>query len=380
MSRERSDTMNNRQSRIKKGVVSAFFLLLVSGCALILRHWFSVGNDSIIMLYLLGVLFTTISTASIACGVTVSALSLMMFNFFFTEPRYTFIMHSSSDAMMLAFYLITAVITGSVASRLQQQRDRAEQNEKAAQELMRVREEQESIRLSMEREQQRNILLRSVAHDLRSPLTALYGSGSVLTEDYDHLTDAERRSLAGHMTEEILWLTNLVENILNMTRITDSGLALHIEKEAVDDLISEALRHTRPLLRERAFQLSLPEDVIMVPADGKLIVQVMVNLLENAVRHTPATAAVRLSARTENGELRISVADTGDGIRAEHREHIFDRFVLMDNGVIDAKHGLGLGLAICKAIVEAHGGRIWVEDNQPRGAVFCFTLPFEVEA
>jgi len=243
----------------------------------------------------------------------------------------------------------------------------------------RLRSEQEEIRLAMEREQQRSMLLRSVAHDLRSPLTALYGTGSVLADDYAMLTDAKRQALAANMSEEILWLAGLVENILNMTRISEGQLVLTRGKEAIDDLFTNAISHVGRLLKGRDFKMSLPDEVVLVPVDGRLIVQVIVNLLENAVKHTPPDAAIRLAAAVKNDVVEISVSDTGAGIEPEKKDRIFDRFVMLDDGVIDGKQGLGLGLAICKAIVDAHNGVIWVEDNEPHGAKFVFSLPREVK-
>jgi two-component system sensor histidine kinase KdpD len=241
-----------------------------------------------------------------------------------------------------------------------------------------LREEQENIRIAMDRELQRSTMLRSVAHDLRSPLTALSGAGNLLADNYDNLSDVERKKLAADISEETLWLTNLVENILNMTRIGDQQLRLSIQSEVVDDLVSEAVSHARRLLNGRKFTATLPQDVVMVPVDGKLIVQVIINLLENAVRHTPPEAEISLTVAEKDGSVEISVTDTGDGIPAGKSEKVFDRFVTLDRGgITDGKRGLGLGLAICKAIAEAHGGAIRVADNKPRGTVFTVSLPTE---
>ena len=451
---------------------TACVLAAATGCSLLLDLAFGVGNESIIMVFLLGVLFSVILTASSAYGIAVSILSLILFDYFFAEPRFTFHITLSRDLTLLAFFMVTAVVSGIVTSRLQTQIQLTASNEKTARTLYqialgflpvngedrlvdlaktygkdntgcdcqvflgveppnpgsplftdypvntpegkigvlrafpasggdgygddmiltaiasqlgvavyreRLRSKQEDIRLAMEREQQRSMLLRSVAHDLRSPLTALYGTGSLLADDYALLDDAKRRALAANMSEEILWLTGLVENILNMTRIGEGQLVLSRDREAVDDLFTNAVSHVRRLLKGRDFKMSLPDEVVLVPADGKLIVQVIVNLLENAVKHTPPDAAICLAAAVKDGAVEISVSDTGDGIAPEMKARIFDRFVMLDNGVIDGKQGLGLGLAICKAIVDAHGGSIRVEDNEPHGARFVFSLPLEVK-
>ncbi len=450
-------------------------LALATICSLVLDLLFGVGNESIIMIFLLGVLFSAVLTASSIYGIIASIQGLMLFNYFFTEPRFTFLIYSSSDIILLAFFMVTAIVSGFVTSRLQTQIRLTAENEKTARILYqialgfllvngeenivtlavsyvknntgydcevcldyvdsirstpdpdkknidypikssegqlgilrvfmprkgvcskdkmiimaiatqlgiaihreRLRAEQESIRLAMEREQQRNTLLRSIAHDLRSPLTALYGTSTLLADGYASLSESERHKLAANTSEETLWLINIVENILNMTRISEGQLVLNKGKEASDDLITNAVSHMKRFLKSRKFTMSLPDKVVLVPADGKLIVQVIVNLLENAIRHTPEDASISLAAYVKDGFLEIAVADTGKGIIEEMQSHIFDRFVMLDSGVTDSKQGLGLGLAICKAIIQAHGGEIWIENNKPHGARFVFTLPLEV--
>lgn len=433
-----------------------------------LENGYQIGKESVLMVFLLGVLFSTVLTASWLQGTVASVISVILFNFLFTEPRYTLTIYSSKDIILLVFFVITAIVSGVVTLRLQRQISLAAENERAAKTLYhialsfltvngedeirqkasafvqdyvgvkseiqlegtdtpfgehsypiqssvgelgfirvypensqlsqkddmiihavatqvgiavyreRLRMEQENIRFAMEKEQQKSTLLRSVAHDLRSPLTALEGESSLLTDNYDILTHEERQLLAGHMREEIQWLTGLIENILNMTRIADNQLLVNREKQPLDDLISEAISHCKRLLKDRKFTLSLPEDVVVISVDGRLIVQVLVNLLENAVRHTPERAEIKLSANCNDDCVKIIVADTGAGIPKEMREKIFDRFVSVQKHVVDGQRGLGLGLAICKAIMEAHDGTIWVEENRPHGAAFIVTLPLEV--
>ena len=431
-----------------------------AGCAF-LMDYFGVGNESIIMVFLLGVLFAAVLTSSRAWAVGVALLSAVLFNFLFTEPRFTFLVYSTNDLMLLAFFLVTGIVSGTVTSKLKYEMELANQNERDVRTMYNIASEilsangreyvvqkakalvreytglncdicletppgqkglpiqspsgvlgsltvrgeapsasqllilqavstqlgvalerdnlvadRENIRLAMAREQQRGILLRSVAHDLRSPLTALSGAGNLLADHYDALTDAERRKLATDVSEEMVWLADLVENILNMTRISENNLVLNKQDEVIDDIVGEAVKHTERLLRDRQFRAELPDEVVSLPMDGKLIAQVIINLLENAVRHTPPDSAITLTAKVGE-KLRVAVADTGNGVPEGIRNRLFGRFVTQDQGIVDGRRGLGLGLAICRAIVEAHGGEIHVEDNVPKGAVFTFTLPME---
>jgi two-component system, OmpR family, sensor histidine kinase KdpD len=143
----------------------------------------------------------------------------------------------------------------------------------------------------------------------------------------------------------------------------------------IDDVVSEAVSHVERLLRSRKFSVDLPESVVMVPMDGRLIVRVLINLLENAVIHTREDAEIKLTVAVSHNELEVSVSDTGDGIDAGMIDGLFERFVTTDKAVSDGKRGIGLGLANCKALIEAHGGKIHAESNIPKGSKFVFTLP-----
>ena len=235
--------------------------------------------------------------------------------------------------------------------------------------------EQGNIRLAMEQERLRATLLRSIAHDLRSPLTALSGAGNLLADDYDNLTDDMRKKLAVDISEEIAWLISLVENILNMTRINESQLMLHKDDEVIDDVVSEAIVHVDRLLKDRKFSVTLPDEVVTVQMDGRLIVQVLINLLENAIRHTPPDSDISLTVSAQSEKISVAVVDTGDGIDERIAASLFDRFVTLSKAVSDGRRGMGLGLAICKAIIEAHGGTIAAEVNKPKGTRIVFTLP-----
>jgi len=238
-------------------------------------------------------------------------------------------------------------------------------------------QEREEIRVAMERERLRGALLRSVAHDLRTPLTALTGASALLSDEFDELTPDEQKKLAADISEEMIWLANFVENILNMTRIGEGQLILNREDEVVDDVVNEAVSHMSRILRNRHLEVSLPDDVVTLPMDGRSIVQVLVNLLENAVKHTPPECEIRLAVSVRGGGAVFEVSDRGTGIDERLMSRLFDGFASLRNNVIDGRRGMGLGLAICKAVVEAHGGRIWAENRPSGGARFAFSLPME---
>ncbi len=359
------------------GITASLFILsfLVAWAAFRLQ----IGKENLIMLYLVGVLFVAVLSHGYYYASVIGLGGFIAINYFFTAPVYSLHIFYVNDIVMLATFLLTAVVSGLVASRQQQLKELAEQNAAAAEALICVQAEQEAARMEAEREKLRADLLRSVAHDLRSPLTAIAGASSLLQDDYTRLNEAEQQRLIADIREESVWLGSLVENILNMTRIIDGHLLLNKEEESVDDVVTEVVSHIERFMQGRDFHVRLPEEPCFVPMDGRLIEQVYLNLLENALRHTPPGSAISLSVSVQDGFLRSELADLGPGIPEEKRAHLFERFVCFDRAVTDGRRGMGLGLSICRSIVEAHGGSIWVEDNQPCGARFVFTLPLAEE-
>ncbi len=237
--------------------------------------------------------------------------------------------------------------------------------------------EQEKIRMAMERERMRSTLLRAVAHDLRSPLTVLAGASGLLSGSTQSLTDPEKVKLAKDINEEVIWLTDLVENILGMTRIQESRLFLRTVDEVVDDAVNEAVKHITPLLQDRRLNVKLPEEVVTAPMDIKLIAQVIINLLDNAVRHTPPGSLIELTVTPAEKEVAFEVCDDGPGIDPDILDTLFEGFVQKTLKVQDGQRGLGIGLTICQAVVDAHGGTIQAENRPEGGSRFRFTLPRE---
>ena len=235
--------------------------------------------------------------------------------------------------------------------------------------------QEEKIRLAMERERLRSTLLRAVAHDLRSPLTVLAGASGLLSDHTQSLTEAEKTKLAKDINEEVIWLNDLVENILSMTQIQESRLFLRKEEEVVDDVVHEAVKHITPLLNDRRLTVSLPDDIVTAPMDIKLIAQVIINLLDNAVRHTPMGSTITLTVTAAAQEVIFEIADNGPGIDPDIINTLFEGFVQKSARVSDGRRGLGLGLAICQAVVSAHGGSITASNNPVGGAKFEFRLP-----
>jgi two-component system sensor histidine kinase KdpD len=231
--------------------------------------------------------------------------------------------------------------------------------------------------LRVEAEQLRSTLLSSVSHDLRTPLAVMKGAASTLVEDDAALSPSTRRDLSQTLLEETERLERLVTNLLDMTRLESGAVRIQKEWQSVEEVVGGALSRIESRLGAREVTSRIPAD-LLAPFDGALIEQVLVNLLENAAKHTADGVSIEINAWRGNGEILIEVADRGRGLPAGEEARIFDKFyrVPSDKPVV----GVGLGLAICLAIVTAHGGRIWCENRSDGGASFKFALPLEGEA
>ncbi len=225
----------------------------------------------------------------------------------------------------------------------------------------------------------RAALLSSVSHDLRTPLASIKASASSLLQEDVQWNDEERRSFALAIEREADRLNRLVANLLDMSRI--EGGALKPEKEwyPIDELIHDVLGHLQPMLQNRAVIAHLPDDLPPVELDYLEIDQVLTNLIENAVRYTPSESPIEIRAQIDGDQMVISVADRGPGIPPADLERVFDKFYRVLGPLSKGTPGSGLGLAVSKGLVEAHGGHIWAENREGGGAIFHFTLPIGKE-
>jgi len=248
-----------------------------------------------------------------------------------------------------------------------------------AMEKQKLREDQIRLEVEAQREKMRSTLLRAISHDLRTPLTSISGNAQLLMEDNGRLTDEQKSGLYTAVYDDSTWLIRLVENLLAITRIDNETLTLKLKPELISDIMGEAAEHSRRRAQHHRLRISVGDELLMVKADAALIVQVLVNLIDNAVKYTPEGSDIVLSAVGKEKKVFVSVADNGPGIPDEMKPKIFDMFFTSGETGSDSRRGLGLGLALCRAIVTAHGGEITVSDNIPGGSVFTFSLMGEEE-
>jgi two-component system sensor histidine kinase KdpD len=243
-------------------------------------------------------------------------------------------------------------------------------------ERARLAEETEQTRVQIETERLRNSLLSSVSHDLRTPLSAITGAASTLIEKNEVLDPQDRLELAQMTYEEAERLNRLVGNLLDMTRLESGGVQLEKEWQPLEEVLGTTLGRLGKQMDNHPVTVHLPPDLPLVPFDSMLIEQVLVNLMENAIKYTPPGSPIEISASRGAHEMVVEVVDHGPGLPPGSEERVFDKFYRAQPANV---RGVGLGLTICRGIVQAHGGRIWAENRLDGGAAFRFTLPLDSE-
>ena len=469
------------------------------------------ANANIIMVYLLGVLLTSAFTSGYTCGVLSAFLSVLLFNYFLTEPRLSLVAYGSKYPITFAVMFAAALLTGTLAAKLKahaqlsardayrtkllfdmnRQLQKAEtpeevyrmtatqiqklmqrdvliypaqgnalldgniypadgsspysipdtdleqnvvqwvwQNRKRAgattqnfpkakrlylairtgqqiygvvgipmekqtqpdaftssilfsilgecslalDNLRNAREKEEAAVLA-KNEQRRANLLRSISHDLRTPLTSISGNADTLLHSYDVLDGQTRKQIFTDIYDDAQWLTGLVENLLSITKIVDGSVKLSLSDQVVDDIISEALRHIDRRAAEHHITVDCGDVLLLVRMDAGLIMQVLINLVNNAVKYTPVGSNIQITAIPRENMAEICVSDNGPGIPNELKERVFEMFFTGGNPIGDSRRSLGLGLTLCQTIVHAHHGEMMLKDNSPHGCIFSFTIP-----
>lgn len=240
--------------------------------------------------------------------------------------------------------------------------------------------ERERAAVLAKNEQLRANLLRSISHDLRTPLTSISGNASNLISNGNDIDDATKKQIYEDIYDDSLWLINLVENLLAVTRLEEGRMNINLTTELVGDVIAEALKHVHTKSEMQKITVIQPDDLLLAKMDARLIVQVLINLLDNAIKYTPSDSQITITAKRNGETVCVSVADNGKGIANEQKSRVFDMFYTGANKIADCRRSIGVGLSLCKSIINAHGGEITIIDNVPHGAIFTFTLPVgEVE-
>ena len=488
---------------------SALILALATLVGLLFYHW-GLTEANIMTLYILGVMLVSVFTKSSICSLLASATSVLIFNFFFTEPRFSLHAYDPGYPVTFLVMFFASLLTGSLASRLKSHAKRSAQvawrtkllfetnqnlqkartqeeilsvmakqllkifqrdivayrvkggelleaelflvddtmpaegytapkerevarwvltnNQRAgagtetlsearctylavrtgqqiyavvgiaasdkpldafegsillsvlgegalALENQKNLEEKEAAAVLAKNEQLRANLLRAISHDLRTPLTSISGNASNLLSNGDLFDPKTKKQMYTDIYDDAMWLINLVENLLSVSRLEEGRMTLHISTELIDEIVAEALRHINRKSVEYRLNVQSSDEYLLAQVDAKLIIQVLINIVDNAIKYTPPGTEIDIGWYKQGKWIYISVADHGPGISDQVKPHVFEMFYSASNPIADSRRSMGLGLALCKSIVNAHGGEITVTDQKPHGAVFTFSVP-----
>ncbi len=228
--------------------------------------------------------------------------------------------------------------------------------------------------LEIQNEKLRANILRTISHDLRTPLTSISGNASNLYYHYHMLDDKTRAQIFEDIYDESEWLIQLVENLLSVSRIDNGQIQINQMPEVLDDVIDEAMKHVDRNRVDHEIRVEHPKDLVIANMDAKLITQVIINIVNNAIKYTGNGSMIVINYESVGDVVYVRITDNGPGLSDEMKNHVFDMFYSGDHKVADGKKSIGLGLSLCKSVVEAHGGTISVKDNEPSGCSFTFTL------
>ncbi len=348
--------MNHRKRFLFDGIFSAAILTATFFVNLFLEDRFNT-RTMIPMIFVLGVFLISWRTQGYFWGVTSSLISVLAVNYAFTYPYYAFDLISPECLSSAIVMLIVASLTGTLTTQIKHQ---------------------EKLRAEAERERMRGNLLRAISHDLRTPLTSIYGATSAILENYDSLSPQQHQELLKDVRQDSQWLIRMVENLLSVTRVDGSRVSLTKVPTVLEELIDFVLVKFHKHYPDQAVQVTIPEEFISIPMDAMLIEQVLLNLLENAVDHAEGMTRLELTVTCEHRQAHFLVRDNGCGINPERLESLFTGYPGSANIPSDSgRSNMGIGLSVCAAIIKAHGGEIHAANRHPQGAEFTFSLNME---
>ena len=317
------------------------------------------SDSAVPLVFVLAVLLTARFTDGYFYGLFATIVSVFGVNFAFTYPYFAFNFSLTGYPLTFLSMFAVSLVVGMLTEQVKRQ---------------------SRIKAEADREKMKANLLRSVSHDLRTPLTGIIGSANVVLEHYDTLSDDEKKELIDHVRDDAQWLVRLVENILSITRIKDNAVQLKKYPEAAEEIVSEAVTKFRKN-RGMPVRVRVPDELLMVPMDATLIEQVLVNLMENVVIHAKGASVIEVSiSRLDETHAQFTVEDDGEGIDREILPKLFEElFPHARENNADGRRSMGIGLSACMSIVKAHGGDMFAENRERGGARVCFVLPIEEE-
>lgn len=347
--------MSKRKHMAADCIFTVAILLGIFGLNLLLQHRFQTQTMTP-MIFVLGVFLVSWRTQGYLWGIVASLLSVLAVNWAFTYPYWAFDLISPECISSAMVMLLVATMTGALTTRLKQQ---------------------EKLKADAEKERMRGNLLRAVSHDLRTPLTSIYGACSAMIDNYDDLSREKQMKLLSDVRTDAQWLNRMVENLLSVTRVDAEKVRLSKNSTVLEELIDALLVKFRKHYPQQKVNVQIPEEFVTIPMDAVLIEQVLMNLLENAVFHAHGMQNLWLTVRIDGKRAVFTVEDDGCGIPGERMPYLFSGILESASPIDSTRNNMGIGLSVCSTIIKAHGGEIRAENRHSGGAMFRFSLEME---
>ena len=344
------------KKHLKDFIITVAIIAFSIGASFLLEKVFFVW-EHISTTFVFAVFLVSLLTEGYVYGMVATAVGVLFINFAFTFPYFHFDFSAPESIFSALVMVIISVITSTLTTKLKKW---------------------QKIKTQGEREMMRANLLRAVSHDLRTPLTTIYGSSSAIIDNSENLTEEQKTSMVLGIKEDSEWLIRMVENLLSITKI-DNGRAKILKTPTVlEELVDSVILKFRKRYPTQVLNIEIPEDIVVISMDAILMEQVIMNMLENAVKHAEGMTELSLKVTEARGQATFEISDNGCGIDEERISKILAGYYSCDESVFDLENrNAGIGLSVCSTIVMAHDGKITAENLKDGGASFKFNLKTE---
>lgn len=331
----------------------------------------SINNGNIFSIYMLAIIFIAFRTEKYIFSVMSSIITVLLINYFFTAPYSAFDFTLKGYPISFLTLFIIAILASVITAKFKKQVNLTLESQRKEKEAL---EEKQEVIVESEKEKMRGNLLRAISHDLRTPLTAILGSASVI-RDSENISEETIKELADGIYNDSNWLIRMVENLLYVTRISGEGTKLKKAEEVVEEIVGEAVGRVKHKYPEADIKIKIPDELLIVPMDSMLIEQVLINLIENSLKYAEDNGRVWIDVWENDSRAYFKVSDRGKGIPESMMKNLFN--MGKANQDTHNSRGMGIGLCLCKSIINSHGGNIEAENNEYGGASFTFWLNIE---
>ncbi len=341
---------------IKDTAISLAILFITFGVSIVLQKVLTV-DEHITTVFVFAVFLISMMTDGYFYGIISTFVAVIVINYVFTFPFFAFSLSLPENILSALVMITISILTSTITTRQKKWHE---------------------IKNEGEREKMRANLLRAVSHDLRTPLTTIYGASSAIIENFDVLDDSQKKKMISGIKSDSDWLIRMVENLLSITKIDSGNVKLIKSPTVLEELIDSVILKFKKRYPAQNVNIDLPEELVIIPMDAILIEQVIVNILENAVEHAVGMTRLSLRVFVLDGRAIFEISDNGAGIMPDRFEKLFNEFFDNDDRTSESGHrNAGIGLSVCATIIKAHGGSISAENAKDGGAIFRFSLEVE---